>query len=100
MEKVNNPSQIKSAERETVLSDFQYSGLNKYILAFSKDMILSILLAEGKVAKSTKQGKDFVDEIERKKLELRAITLAPKYLKRLGEMGFPEKEIDFETHKK
>lgn len=100
MEKINNPTQIKSAERETILSDFQSSGLTKFILDFSQDMILSILKAEGKPAKSSEQGKGFVDAIEKEKLEARAKLLAPIYLERLQEMGFPDKEIDIKTHQK
>jgi len=99
-DKINNPSQIKSAKTETILSQFQSVGLNNYILEYSKDIILSILLAEGKVARLSKRGKDFMNNIEKERLEIRAKTLAPLYLKKLSELGFPEKEISMETHKK
>jgi len=100
MEKeIRTSSQIKSAERETVLTEFETSRLEKYILDFSKDMILSILLAKGETARLTQKGKYFIDEMKKRRLEIIARKLAPAYLKRLIEMGFPENDIDFEIHK-
>ena len=98
-DKISNSSQISSTESETILTEFEFEGLNNFVEGFIKNLIISILRAEDKPAKFAAQGKNFTTNVE-KNAERATKIISPDYVKRLQELGFPEKTLTPETHEK
>jgi len=97
--RIADSSQIKSAQPVTKLASNIYFGLTRYIRAFTKDYVLAIVRAQDVNAKISAQGKNFKDLLEKRELDNVIDRIVPDYMRELEDLGFPDAEVDEETHK-